>query len=112
MVTSTKPTMTASEAVSFERFSLANAITVTAALSCGCKPYEDVFTFNRWKAQGFFVKRGEHALKLPIVKHAVKETLDDSGETKTSSFRILGTSAVFCRHQVEQRQAAKLEEVA
>ena len=94
-------TMTHEQAINFDHYSQANAMLVKSALTCGCKPYEDVFTYNRWKAQGFFVKRGEHALKLPVIKHAVKSTQNDTGEITTVDYKIFGKSAVFCRHQVE-----------
>ena len=42
----------------------------SAFAECGCEPYADVFTFNRWKAQGYFVRRGEHGVRLPIVPSA------------------------------------------
>ena len=42
----------------FDRYSIANAVTVKQALPCGCEPYVDVFTYRRWKAQGFQVQRG------------------------------------------------------
>ena len=44
--------MTAAEAVTFERYSPTNAAIVSASLPCGCEPYQDVFTFRRWIAQG------------------------------------------------------------
>jgi len=55
------------QAVKFDRFSLMNALTVANLLPCGCVPYQDVFTYNRWKAQGFIVKRGEHGIKIPVI---------------------------------------------
>jgi hypothetical protein len=58
MATST-PTFTPETARQFDRFSVANAVTVKQALPCGCEPYVDVFTCKRWKAQGFQVQRGE-----------------------------------------------------
>lgn len=82
----------------FDRFSVANAVTVKQALPCGCEPYQDVFTYNRWKAQGYQVQRGEKALRLPLVK-SVTDTDPDTG--KESVRRILSRSAVFCRCQVK-----------
>ena len=69
-------------------------------LTCGCRAYEDVFTYNRWKAQGYYVKRGEHGIKLPVIKRVDRED-PDTGEEKT--IRIRGRAHVFCRHQVEAR---------
>ena len=44
--------MSAAEARQFNTFSVANSIAVETALDCGCQAYRDVFTYNRWKAQG------------------------------------------------------------
>lgn len=97
MITKTPP-MTASQARSFDRYSVANAAQVEHSLACGCQAYKDVFTYNRWKAQGFQVQRGQKAVKLPVIKDVERED-GDTGETR--QVRILGTGAVFCRHQVQ-----------
>jgi len=83
----------------FDRFSVANAVTVKQALPCGCEPYRDVFTYRRWKAQGFQVQRGERAIRLPLV-YSCEATEAETGEIRSE--RRLGRSAVFCRHQVKQ----------
>ena len=100
MVTQTRPAMTAEQATRFERVSPANAAIVQQTLLCGCKPYEDVFTYTRWQARGYQVKRGEHSIKLAVIKVVEKENED--GETETR--RVFGNSHVFCRHQVKQVQ--------
>lgn len=82
----------------FDRYSVANAVTVKSALACGCEPYVDVFTYRRWQAQGMQVQRGEHAIRLPVI-YAREETDPETGETR--SRRRFGKSAVFCRHQVK-----------
>ena len=98
MVTDTKiPKMTSEEATRFNRVSVTNASIVSNSLSCGCKPYEDVFTYNRWLAQGYQVQRGEHSLKLGIVKEVERES--ETGETELR--KIFGNAHVFCRHQVK-----------
>ncbi len=100
MVTATrerKPSMSPEAARSFQTYSVANAVIVRASLPCGCQPYEDVFTFNRWIAQGFCVKRGEHSIKLACLKHAEREN-KETGEVEI--IKIFGSSHVFCRHQV------------
>jgi hypothetical protein len=96
-----RPQMTAQQATMFERFSVGNATTAESALDCGCKAYVDVYTYNRWQAQGFQVKRGQRAVRLPMVKDVEREA--ENGETKTR--RIFTSSSVFCRHQVEPIQA-------
>ncbi len=43
MPTSTR-TFTSETAREFDRYSVANAVTLKEALPCGCEPYRDVFT--------------------------------------------------------------------
>jgi N-terminal domain of anti-restriction factor ArdC len=90
MVTST---FTAETAQSFNRYSSVNASTVKMRLSCGCEPYKDVFTYNRWSAMGFQVQRGEHSIKIPVVV----ERENEDNETIKRLFK----SHVFCRCQVK-----------
>ena len=92
------PQMTAEQATTFDSYSPGNAMIVHASFPCGCQPYEDVFTFNRWKAQGYHVMRGQHGVK--IAKLQVIEHENESGEVERH--RMLGRSVVFCRHQVEK----------
>ena len=94
--------MSASEARSFERFSVANAVQVEEALECGCQAYRDVFTYKRWQAQGYQVRRGEKAVRLPLHK-TVTQTDKETGEETTRSVRT--RSAVFCRCQVQPKAA-------
>ncbi len=81
----------------FDRYSISNAAALKDTLSCGCEPYVDVFTYRRWKAQGFQVKKGETAIKLPLIFQRT-ETDAATGEQVTT--RRVGRSAVFCRCQV------------
>ena len=97
MRTQVRP-MTADEARSFDRVSVANAVAVQQALDCGCQPYRSVFTYRRWKAQGFQVQRGEKAIRLPLI-YARTEKDPETGEQRTARRR--GLSAVFCRCQVQ-----------
>ena len=90
-----RPKMTEAEARSFERYSVANAVTVKRSLACGCQPYEDVFTFRRWIALGQVVERGQKAIKIPTI---ITTEDKDTGEVR----RLFHTSAVFCRHQVKE----------
>ena len=82
----------------FDRYSVANAVKVKESLPCGCEPYQDVFTYRRWRAQGYQVQRGEKAIRLPLI-YARTERDPDTGEERTE--RRMGRSAVFCRHQVK-----------
>ncbi|MBI3334044.1 hypothetical protein HYZ97_01015 [Candidatus Pacearchaeota archaeon] len=93
-----------STATTFQHTSTINAACVKAALHCSCEPYKDVFTYNRWKAQGYQVQRGEKAIKLPLVKDV---EVEKEGETTTK--RILGISAVFCRHQVKPSESREVK---
>ena len=92
--------MSASEATSFERFSIANALTVEVhakAKGCGCKAYEDWYTYARWQAQGQQVQKGEHGVK--IATYAPITAKNDDGDRVVVGKRPW-TSTVFCRHQV------------
>ncbi len=50
MATRTR-SFTRETAKQFDRYSIGNAVTLRQALSCGCEPYRDVFTYRRWQAQ-------------------------------------------------------------
>ncbi len=94
----TTPTFTPETARRFDRYSAANAVAITQALGCNYQPYQDVFTYRRWKAQGFQVQRGEKSIRLPLI-YARTEKDPETGEERTTRRR--GRSAVFCRHQVQ-----------
>ena len=93
--------MTAEEATRFDTYSVGNVIMLKTILKCDCEPYEDVFTFNRWKAQGFIVRKGEkaHRITIFIDKEVEKTKADGTKEIKVK--RIPRTVCVFCRCQVE-----------
>ena len=91
------PTFTPETARQFDRFSISNAERVRESLPCGCEPYVDVFTYRRWKAQGFQVQKGEKAIRLPLI-YKRSERDPETGETTITRRR--GRSAVFCRCQV------------
>jgi len=97
MSTST-PRFTSETARQFDRFSAANAVTVKKSLPCGCEPYVDVFTYRRWKTQGFQVQRGQKAIKLPLI---YKRSETDPNTGKQSETRRVSQSAVYCRCQVK-----------
>jgi len=49
----------------FDHFSIHNA--VQAQLACpesSCQAYADIFTFKRWRAQGFVVMKGEKGARV------------------------------------------------
>lgn len=93
------------DARSFDSFSVANAAAVLAAIQqrgCSCQPYEDVFTFQRWIAQGRAVRKGEHGIRLPvIVERSAQKRNDETGEEETRTYRLWRLSHVFCRCQTD-----------
>ena len=93
----TREKMTPAQATTFGTYSVANAAHVKHNLACGCEPYRDVFTYRRWQAQGFQVQRGQKAIRIPVVKVIATENKDTGAE---ETHKLLGTGAVFCRHQV------------
>ena len=95
----TKARMTEREATSFDTFSMMNATIVVSERKCECQPYIDIFTYNRWKAQGFQVKRGEHGTHIQTFVPITKA--DNDGNVKVTG-RVPKTSVVFCRCQVEK----------
>lgn len=61
---------------------------------------EELHTFQRWKAMGYSVKKGEHAIaKFPVWKMGTKK--DDDGEEETTGRMFMKTSAFFKTSQVE-----------
>ena len=100
----TEHKMTAETATQFDTYSIANATAVALALSergCDCLPYQDVFTYNRWKAQGMQVQKSTevgHGIKLTTYIPVTKP--DDNGEPVVTYRRPWHTT-VFCRCQVK-----------
>ena len=93
-----KEAMTPEQARSFQRRGRITPMIVRTTLTCGCQPYKDVFTLPRWNAQGFKVKKGEKALRLPLVR---EDAVEDEETGETTNVRHFGSSKVFCRCQVE-----------
>ena len=77
---------------------------VILAMNGAIKPDEEIHTFQRWKAMGYSVKKGEKAVaKFPIWKPVTKK--DDDGEEKQTGRMFLKTSAFFSTSQVEPLKA-------
>jgi antirestriction protein ArdC len=93
--------MTADEARTFERYSVMNVVQLKASLECECEPYVDIFTFRRWKAQGFSVMRGQKGHKIMTYIKGSKTVKDENGLEKEETFKRPWTSTVFCRCQVQ-----------
>jgi len=99
--------MTAEQAATFDRKSGVSAAILAMAAAergCGCEAYRDWFTYRRWQAQGYQVRRGEHGVKL-LTYAEVKVKADggdgDDGATTTTQRRPVATT-VFCRCQVDR----------
>ena len=104
------PQMTAEDARHFSQgHSTRQAMILDMAAAergCNCEPYQDWFTYGRWRAQGQQVQQGEKGTNLAIYIETEKED-KETGEI-TRGKRPWHTR-VFCRHQVakrEQKQAA------
>jgi hypothetical protein len=91
--------MSAASALSFEHFSVHNAVAAEAACSTfECRAYTDIFTVRRWRAQGYRVRKGEQG--AAITTWIVSPPGDDDGDAKL--VRRPKRVFVFCRHQVER----------
>lgn len=98
--------MTPEQAKTFAVYSEHNAAIIVSNLDCDCKPYESIFTYNRWKAQGYQVKRGEHGIRLTTMK-PIQRNNAETGEEETIT--IPRRATVFCRHQVVEIAKAEKE---
>lgn len=96
---------TPDDARHFDGYSVANAALVLGALTergCSCEPYQDVYTFARWRAQNRTVRRGEHGIRLPVIVTGSREVRDDDGTAQVRAYKLLRTSCVFCRCQTDE----------
>lgn len=97
--------MTAGQATTFDRYSVSNAAQAIAQLhelggcKAKCEPYDDMFTYNRWQAQGYQVRKGEHGAHLGVIITTSQE--DETGKVIRQSRPW--TTVVFCRCQVERK---------
>ena len=102
-----RPRMTAAEARTFEGgLSLRSAAEVAEQLDCSCEPYADVFTYGRWQAQGFQVRKGEKAIRFSTwIRPGSGEASDDEDDAQGDEQpRLLKRRVfVFCRCQVDEK---------
>lgn len=64
---------------------------------------EEIHTFAAWKARGYKVKKGEHAIaKFPIWKYTNKTVENEDGEEEKKENMFLKVSAFFKCSQVEK----------
>ena len=101
--------MSAEEARTFQHYSVHNAVQAQQACSEGlCEAYRDIFTYRRWRAQGYQVQRGEKG--TPVTTWITTTRMDENGDPVT--FRHAKRTVLFCRHQVahtEQNSENKRE---
>lgn len=98
-MSTTAPQMTADDARRFDHFSVHNAVQAEMACSAQtCRAYTDIFTFRRWRAQGFVVRKGETG--TTVTAWIADKTPDDEGNENVR--RRPKRAVVFCRHQVER----------
>ena len=94
--------MTAEQARTFAGVSTGNALLLAAEAQrrgCRCVPYHDWYTYARWRAQGYHVRRGEHGVRLTT--YVERETRDEDGEI-IGVYRRPWVAHVFCRCQVDR----------
>jgi hypothetical protein len=100
------PKLTAEQARTFDKISEASAAEIAAAVreraatglypACNCQPYQDIFTYDRWSAQGCYVRKGEKSLARLLSYAEVKEERDGQETVK----RIPHPYWLFCRCQI------------
>lgn len=110
------------EARSFANVSIASIAQVVQAqeerralgihTACSCSPYEDVFTFNRWRDQGLIVNRGEKSLQIASwVERGGKSKdlpadIPETDRAKLGEVRLRPQKVcLFCRCQVSSKFA-------
>jgi hypothetical protein len=98
-MSTTAQQMTADEARDFGHFSVHNAVQAQMACPEGtCEAYSDIFTFRRWRAQGFVVRKGEKGTTVTTWIPQTPKTDNEEQNTKRRPKRAV----LFCRHQVER----------
>ena len=118
------PRRSAEEARTFTTASVNSIMQVQAAIDarradgihvdCACEPYTDTFTFGRWADQDLIVKKGEKALKIAtFTPTGGKYEVEGEGGEKQEMKRLRPVTAnLFCRCQVQSREAAALAKAA
>jgi len=92
--------LSATEALAFGHFSIHNAVQAQMACPEGsCEAYRDIFTYPRWRAQGFAVRKGEHG--TAVTTWISLPDTDRSNEQQTVQRRPK-RAVLFCRHQVKR----------
>lgn len=95
--------MNPEDARNFAHFSVHNAVQAQMACPEGaCEAYRDIFTFRRWRAQGYVVRKGEHGTTVTTWIPITKRNADPGEATQVK--RSPKRAVLFCRHQVERIQ--------
>lgn len=109
-------TLTPDKARSFDYFSRANADVLTAAATqngCTCQPYLDWYTYQRWQAQGFQVRKGEHGVRL--LTWVDSKTTQDTDDTDTTQAKPATKRpwpyTAFCRCQVDKKGRSTIDDL-
>lgn len=74
---------------------------VAAERGCQCEPYVDWYTYRRWRAQGYQVRKGEKGVELTTWIPITEE--DEDGTEEVVGRRPWRTH-VFCRCQVDRKE--------
>jgi hypothetical protein len=97
--------LSSDEARRFDHFSVHNAVAAEAACpTLECRAYADIFTFGRWLAQGYGVKKGQQGAKV-TTWISVPEPDDEDGRVVRR--KRPKTAVVYCRHQVERHDGRR-----
>jgi len=95
--------MNATEAQSFDSHSLTHEMLLAMAAEargCACEAYRDWYTYDRWQAQGYQVRKNERGVCLTVYR-PFEETDAETGKVKRKSRPW--RSYVFCRCQVDKK---------
>jgi hypothetical protein len=60
------------------------------------QPYINILTFHQWKARGFNVKKGEHSIRIPILRE-----IEEKDDPKSKRL-VRRTACLFALPQVEK----------
>jgi antirestriction protein ArdC len=77
-----------------------------AERGCTCKAYEDWFTYPRWRAQGYQVRKGEHGVPLITFGEFEDEEEEITDDQAHGRKRRPWHTRVFCRCQVDPAEEA------
>ena len=98
-----RQTFTEESARQFQGYSAMNAASILAVLHCDCEPYRDVFTYQRWQAQGYQVRKGEHGVRITTWIDASEKRNETEPEAERKTYRLPRSVVVFCRCQVDAK---------